>query len=211
MSKAIAIDGPAASGKSTVAKMLAAQLNLVMVNSGAMYRAVAWKAIQEGINPQDEQAVTELMQGLELNCGVESQFSTVGFNGQVLESELKTDEVNAAVSYVAKVPLVREKLLGLQRAYLEENDVVMEGRDIGTVIFPDTSYKFYMHASEEVRMKRRAQEGSAEALQQRDKIDSQRKNAPLKVADDAVVIDTSELSLEQVCEEIKNHLKELGW
>ncbi|MEN8694900.1 MAG: (d)CMP kinase [Akkermansiaceae bacterium] len=209
--RAVAIDGPAASGKSTVAKRLAASLGMVMVNSGAMYRAVTWQILQEGVDATDAAAVIAALEKMEITCGVENSFSTIVINGQELNEELRSELVNNTVSKVAAVPEVRERLVQLQRAYLEHSDVVMEGRDIGSVVFPDTPFKIYIDASEEVRRARRAADGEADAVAARDKEDSQRKTAPLKIADGATVIDSSEMEIDQVVSRAKEVLAELGW
>lgn len=209
--RAVAIDGPAASGKSTVAKRLAASLGMVMVNSGAMYRAVTWQILQEGVDATDAAAVIAALEKMEITCGVENSFSTIAIDGQELNEELRSELVNNTVSKVAAVPEVRERLVQLQRAYLEHSDVVMEGRDIGSVVFPDTPFKIYIDASEEVRRARRAADGEADAVAARDKEDSQRKTAPLKIADGATVIDSSEMEIDQVVARAKEVLAELGW
>lgn len=213
MSRAIAIDGPAASGKSSASKLLSQELNLVMVNSGAMYRAVAWWMISQGVNTSEVAAVTAHLPRLDLECGVDAtgRLSTVGFGGRILSDELRTEDVNAAVSHVAKIPEVREILLAKQRAYLEHSDVVMEGRDIGTVVFPDTPYKFFFKASEKIRQARREAEGITDSIAERDKEDSTRKTAPLKPAEDAVLINTEDYDLEGVVKVVQGHLQELGW
>ncbi|MDB4414256.1 (d)CMP kinase, partial [Akkermansiaceae bacterium] len=157
--RAVAIDGPAASGKSTVAKRLADSLGMVMVNSGAMYRAVTWQVLKNGASPQDVDAVIKSLNEMEITCGMEEGRSTIAINGQLLDEELRSEAVNNAVSHVAAVPQVRDRLVQLQRDYLATSDVVMEGRDIGSVVFKDTPYKLYIDASEEVRRARRAADG----------------------------------------------------
>jgi CMP/dCMP kinase len=189
---AIAIDGPAASGKSTIAKCLARELNLVMVNSGAMYRAVTWKVLQLGLDPQDSPAVIAALEEMDIDCGVEGCFSTVAIDGKVLDEELRDTAVNRAVSVVAAIPRVREVLVQKQRDYLHHTSVVMEGRDIGSVVFPDTPYKIYVDASEEVRAARRSAEGVTDSVAARDKADTNRTTAPLLVAEGAVVLDNSD-------------------
>jgi len=211
MNRAVAIDGPAASGKSTVAKRLADQLGLVMVNSGAMYRAVTWQILQEGISPQNYAAVEESLEAMDLGCGVAENRSTIAVNGRLLDEELRSGEVNDGVSFIAAIPAVRERLVRLQRGYLKDADVVMEGRDIGSVVFPDTPFKIYIDASEEVRRARRAADGEADAVAARDKRDSNRKTSPLKISEGAVGIDSSELGVEEVVAAARNALVELGW
>lgn len=213
MSRAISIDGPAASGKSTVAKILSRNLGLVMVNSGAMYRAVSWKLLGLGIDINSPEAIINTLPQINLECGVDSSghLSTVSFDGVTLSDELRTAEVNNAVSKVAKIPEVREILLAKQRDYLKHSDVVMEGRDIGTVVFPHTPYKFFFEASTDVRQARREAEGITDSVAARDKEDSGRKTAPLLAADDAIKIDTGALDIEGVTQAILSHLKDLGW
>lgn len=189
---AIAIDGPAASGKSTIAKCLARELHLVMVNSGAMYRAVTWKVLQLGVNPQDSEAVLSALDTMKIDCGVKGNISTVAIDGRELDDELRDTDVNRAVSIVAAIPRVREVLVQKQRDYLQHTSVVMEGRDIGSIVFPDTPYKIYVDASEEVRAARRSAEGVTDSVAARDKADSNRSTAPLLVADGAVVLDNSD-------------------
>ncbi|GAA5497141.1 cytidylate kinase [Rubritalea halochordaticola] len=207
---AIAIDGPAASGKSTVAKTLAKRLGLIMVNTGAMYRAVAWATIQKGVDPADSEAVIKMLGEVEFSCGVSDNLSTILVDGVDPGDALRQDAVNQRVSKVAAIPEVRELLVQRQRDYLELGSVVMEGRDIGSVVFPDTPFKIYIDASEEVRRQRRAAEGIVDELGKRDEEDSKRKTAPLVVAEGAVKIDSSELSIEQVIERVLEILKERG-
>ncbi len=209
--RAVAIDGPAASGKSTVAKRLADSLGMVMVNSGAMYRAVTWQLLQDGVSSRDEGAIVDAASKMEITCGMEEGRSTIGINGRFFNEELRSSKVNDFVSSVAAVPEVRERLVKLQREYLETSDIVMEGRDIGSVVFPDTPYKLYIDASEEVRRARRAADGEADAVAARDAQDSQRKTAPLRISDGAIVIDSSDLEIEEVVEAAKEALKSLGW
>jgi len=213
MSRAIAIDGPAASGKSTIAKLLSKQLNLVMVNSGAMYRAIAWKILELGIDAHNEEEVTKALEDIHLECGIDpsGRLSTVGFDGLILDEELRTEAVNNTVSPIAKIPAVRDLLLEKQRNYLKHSDVVMEGRDIGTVIFPETPYKFFFQASESVRQARREAEGITDSVAARDKQDSSRKNAPLKPAEDALLIDTGALDREGVLQAVLDGLTQRGW
>lgn len=209
--RAVAIDGPAASGKSTVARLLAERLGLLMVNSGAMYRAVTWQVLQEKIDPADIEAVMNCLEKMELEGGAADGRSTIAVNGRVLVTELRETEVNAAVSHVATIPGVRDVLVELQRAYLEVTDVVMEGRDIGSVVFPDTPYKLYISASEKVRAQRRAAEGQTDSVASRDAQDSSRKTSPLIVAAGATQIDSSELTIEQTVNVAEKALRELGW
>jgi cytidylate kinase len=209
--RAVAIDGPAASGKSTVAKRLAESLGLVMVNSGAMYRAVTWQVLREGIDPENSAAVREAMSQMQINCGVRNNLSTISINDCLLTTEIRSSEVNKHVSKVASIPEVRERLVAMQRDYLGEYDVVMEGRDIGSVVFPDTPFKLYVSASEEVRAARRAKEGESDEVAKRDAEDSNREASPLKVADGSIVIDSSDLTIDGTVDAAREALIKLGW
>jgi len=210
-SQVIAIDGPAASGKSSVAKRVARELGWVYVNTGNMFRMITWAVLQAGINVQDTAAVTGLEPGLKLDFEVADGQMTARINGRTLsDAELNSPEVNAAVSLVAQVPGVRTRLVNEQRALVSHGALVMEGRDIGSVIFPETPHKFYIDASEEVRSKRRAAQGLSDAVGMRDKLDSTRKSAPLVVPEGALRIDSSELTLEQVVSQVVTALREQG-
>jgi len=193
---AIAIDGPAASGKSTLARCLAERLGLIMVNSGLMYRAVTWKILRMGADPSDSTEVARLLQDMDLGCGLRDGMSVITVDGVDPGDALREPAVNASVSLVAAVPEVRERLVALQREYLRLGHVVMEGRDIGTVVFPDTPYKIYVDADETVRAARRKDMGEIDSVAGRDKADSARATAPLRVADGAVVLDTSDHTIE---------------
>ena len=193
---AIAIDGPAASGKSTLARELARRLGLVMVNSGEMYRAVTWRLPEEGVDLSSEAAVVSALNKMKIDCGVDGLSSTVSIDGVDPGEALRSEVVNGNVSAVSAVPEVRERLVALQRNYLKTSDIVMEGRDIGTVVFPDSPYKIYVDADEAVRAQRRAEVGEVDSVADRDRDDSQRKTAPLKVADGAVILDTSAHTIE---------------
>ena len=207
---AIAIDGPAASGKSTLAKELAKRLGLVMVNSGAMYRAVTWKLLEEKVDFDDQEALIRELRGMEISCGVDGMASPVSINGVDPGDALRSEAVNSKVSLVSAIPEVRERLVKLQRDYLVTSDVVMEGRDIGTVVFPDSPYKIYVDADEAVRAQRRVAVGEVDSVADRDRNDSQRKTAPLKVADGAVILDTSEHTIESGLEAAIEILRSQG-
>lgn len=207
---AIAIDGPAASGKSTLAKLLAQRLGLVMVNSGAMYRAVTWAVLKRGIDPSDASAVVRALHELHLDCGVDGRQSTIAIDGIDPGDALRSEEVNANVSAVSAVPEVRSLLVSLQRDYLKSHSVVMEGRDIGSVVFPDTPFKIYVDASEEVRRQRRVAAGEVDSVGARDAADSSRKTAPLKVAEGAVILDTSDHTIESGVDAAVEILKRQG-
>ena len=206
----IAIDGPAASGKSSVARELAARLGWVYVNTGNMYRAATWAVIQSGADVREESSVVRAFSGAEIRCTIEQGRSVVRVGGRDVEEELNSEAVNAAVSHVARAPQVREKLVAMQRDLGHAQPVVMEGRDIGTVVFPDAMVKFYIDASEEVRARRRGLQGLADSVRERDRMDTTRKNAPLMAAPDAVIIDSSDLTLEEVVNKVMETLRARG-
>lgn len=207
---AVAIDGPAASGKSTVARRLAERLGLIMINTGAMYRAIAWATIENGVDACDTEAVASMLVNLEISCGVKDGTSTILINGIDPGDALREDAVNSRVSAVAAIPEVRHLLVEKQREYLKLGSLVMEGRDIGSVVFPNTPYKIYIDASEEVRLARRSAEGLTDVVSKRDKEDSNRKNSPLVVADGATVIDSSEMNIEEVVDAAMDILRAQG-
>jgi CMP/dCMP kinase len=207
---AIAIDGPAASGKSTLARHLAQRLGLVMVNSGAMYRAITWKTLQQGIDPHDVPAIIGLLDRLDIQCGSDGVMSTIHIDGVDPGDELRSEAVNANVSAVSAIPEVRRVLIDLQRGYLSHSSIVMEGRDIGSVVFPDTPYKIYVDAAEHVRAARRGNDGEVDSIAKRDAADSQRKTAPLVVADGATVLDNSDHTIESGVEAAIEILKQQG-
>ena len=207
----IAIDGPAASGKSSVARELARRLGFVYVNSGSMYRAVTWTVLNRGVDPNDKAGIAKLIG--------ESRLAGKFVNGEFhlliddvdLTDHLHEDRVNAEVSRVSTVLEVRRLLVQRMRDYAGDHDLVIEGRDIGSVVFPDTPYKFYIDASPEVRAQRRAAQGHRDEIAQRDRADSSRPTSPLVVAKDAEIIDTSKMSIEQVVDEIIARLKRKGF
>ena len=206
----IAIDGPAASGKSTVARTLARRLRLAYVNSGAMYRAVTWWMLGHGADPQDPASVLALLPDMPMDCGLENGASTIRMRGEDPGPHLCNEEVNQNVSAIARMPEIRRMLVEKQREYAEHFDLVMEGRDIGSVVFPDTPYKFYIDASPEVRARRRALQGQRDAITDRDRADTSRKTSPLTIAEDAYVIDSSNLTMDGVVGEIIGRLKLKG-
>ncbi len=193
---AIAIDGPAASGKSTLARELSKRLGLVMVNSGAMYRAITWKTLQENIDPHDTAAVISLLDRIEIHCCKDGMMSTITIDGVDPGNALRGEAINANVSTISAIPEVRKKLICLQRGYLAHSSLVMEGRDIGSVVFPDTPFKIYVDADESVRATRRADMGEVDSVAKRDAADSKRSTAPLIVADGAAILDTSHHTIE---------------
>ena len=216
MNNVIAIDGPAASGKSTVAKRVAKVTNGLYVDSGALYRAITWKALQEGIDTTDFPANAKLAQSIEPEFFVSDNAVCFKIEGIELKEELRTKEVNHHVSFIAATPEAREVVVSWLRQMPELGNLVMEGRDIGTAVFPNAKNKFYLDASPEERARRRHAEQAVagdtqsvkevgSSLQRRDKIDSSRKKDPLKIADDAIIIDSTGKSIEDVVDIICRH------
>ncbi len=207
----VAIDGPAASGKSSVAREVAKALGFVFVSSGAMYRAFTWEVLRRGANSGDRDAVLSVLGETGFQCATSDGAATILVNGADPGEAAHTGEVNANVSTVAAYPEVRKALLVEQRGFAHVGTgVVMEGRDIGTVVFPDTPYKFYVDASPEVRQARRRAQGIEDSVLERDKQDSSRETAPLRQAEDAAVIDSSDLTLGEVVGKVLRLLKEKG-
>lgn len=206
----IAIDGPAASGKSSVARLLARKLRYVYVNTGAMYRALTWHVVAHQVPPQDSGRIQQLLHFTKFECGIADAASTILIDGVDPSPHLVSEPVNANVSAVSAIPEVRRLLVAKQRTYARDHDVVMEGRDIGSAVFPDTPYKFYIDASPEVRARRRERQGLQDSISARDKIDSTRRTSPLIIAEDAHVIDSSNLTVEGVVGEVFGRLKQKG-
>lgn len=210
MPTVIAIDGPAASGKSSVARALARRIGWLYVNSGAMYRAVTWLAVSHGVPCEDAGKVLGLLDTTEFACGIRDGESTILLDGADPDLHLTEPAVNANVSSIASIPEVRRILVEKQREFALANNIVMEGRDIGSVVFPETPYKFYIDASPEVRARRRASQGLADTIAARDKIDTTRRTSPLVIAEDAHVVDSSNLTIDGVVGEIVGRLKLKG-
>jgi CMP/dCMP kinase len=206
----IAIDGPAASGKSTVARRLAQFLGFSFVNSGAMYRAVAWLAHLHKINPVDNVGVSKELSAASLEFGISEKESFILVSGEKPDQHLKEEVVNRTVSAISAIPEVRSFLLPHLRGFARLDNIVMEGRDIGSTVFPETPFKFYIDAAPEVRARRRAAQGLKDNLAHRDRVDSSRRSSPLVIADDAEVIDSSSLSIAGVIDQVLNRLRQKG-
>jgi cytidylate kinase len=209
-SRVIAIDGPAASGKSTVAREVAKRIGFDYLNSGAMYRAVTWHVLQSSTAPEDETAITNLLESSRIDCIPSNLGAQILINGIDPEKYLREDRVNETVSLVSRYGRVRQILVEKMLNYVRDRDVVIEGRDIGSVVFPETPYKYYIDASPEVRARRRMAQGQTDHVEARDSADSSRTIAPLTVAPDAHFIDTSHLTIQQVVDQILGQLKTQG-
>lgn len=201
----IAIDGPAGSGKSTVARAVADTLGWSFLDTGAMYRAVTCEAVFRGIDINDQDALGDLARSVTI-----STTPRVRVNGRDVEDEIRSDPINVAVSVVAANPQVRESMVARQRemARQQPKGTVVEGRDIATVVFPNATLKVYLTASLDERSRRRGEEG-VESVARRDQADSTRETSPLRQADDALVLDTTGRSVEDVVGEIIQCLKNI--
>jgi cytidylate kinase len=213
----IAIDGPAGSGKSTVSKMIAKRLGLLYIDTGAMYRAVACKAMKLGLDLHNADALTRLAHAVKIELK-ESDRPHVYIDGEDVTDAIRTVDVTNNTKFIAKVPGVRAEMVRLQQEIGKTANSVLEGRDIGTVVFPDAKYKFYLDADVMERALRRHKELVASGKQieletlvrdvkERDASDFNRTVGPLKKADDAIVIDTTSLAIDQVVEKIVSHIR----
>ena len=206
----IAIDGPAGAGKSTIAKLVAKEMGSVYVDTGAMYRAMALRMLNLGVNTEDTAAITEASKDADISIRYVDGEQRVILDGKDVSEEIRTNEVSGLASIVAAVPAVREKLVALQQKLARETAVVMDGRDIGTTVLPDAGLKIYLTASQKERARRRfvqnAEKGLPEVpmdyligeIAERDRRDMTRSVSPLRKAEDAVLLDSSEMTIEEV-------------
>lgn len=206
----IAVDGTSASGKSTTSRMLAKMLGLVYVDTGAMYRTLGWYCLQNQIDVTNQKAVAAACRKWKTSLECVDKNVRMLVDGVFPESALRTSEVSAATSNIAVVPKVRDWMKKKQRECIQFGDLVMEGRDIGTNVFPETDFKYYLDAHLEERARRRAAEGVIENLAARDQRDSQRAAAPLMIALGARVINTSHMTIESTCKLIIEDLRQKG-
>ncbi len=212
----IAIDGPSGSGKSTLGRMLARALNLLYIDTGSMYRAIALAVLEASMDPSDKEAVTELAQRIDINLEGDPDSLKVLLAGRDVTEQIRSEIVTATSSIVSSIPGVRRAMVARQRE-MGKRGAVLNGRDIGTVVFPDADMKFFLTASPEKRAERRFQEdlatNSSVTLAQtltemieRDRRDSTRADSPLKIADDAIVIDSTGLSIDETFAELMRHV-----
>lgn len=204
----IAIDGPAASGKSTTAQFLAEKLGYVYIDTGAMYRACALKAKKMGIDINDEESIRELLDDIDIRIENHNSKNRIFLDGEDVSEDIRADDISALASAISAIPAVRYKMVELQRKMGEKGGVILDGRDIGTFVFPTAEVKFFLTASPEIRAKRRWLELQQKGINKdfsevladlvkRDNNDSQRALAPLKKADDAIEVDTSNMTIEE--------------
>lgn len=213
MSYNIAIDGPAGAGKSTIAKRLAAKLSYLYVDTGAMYRAMAYYFLKTGIPLKNEAEISAACDGIEIALAYEDGTQKVLLNGEDVSGNIRREEVGSAASVTSSYPAVRQKLLGIQREIAGKNNVIMDGRDIGTCILPDAQLKIYLTASAHTRALRRFNELTEKGqscdlseiehdIEERDWRDMHREISPLRAADDAVTVDSSEMTIDEVVDTI---------
>lgn len=210
---AIALDGPSGAGKSTVAKLVAKTLGITYLDTGALYRTLGYVCLKNGVNVNDGGAVEQCIKDVKVNIVYNGGVQSVIADGEDVSSKIRTPEVSMAASAVSAIPYVRQKLLGLQRGIAEKSSVILDGRDIGTVVLPRAKYKFFLTASAEERARRRFDELTAKGqtvtyedvlsdVVTRDRNDSTRAIAPLKRADDAVEINSDNMTAQEVADYI---------
>ena len=214
----IAIDGPAGAGKSTVARSISKTMGIIYLDTGAMYRTVALKALNSGLDTKNEESIASLVEDIDIKIRYRDGEQRIFLDGKDVSELIRTPGVSRGASDVSAIPAVRIKLVELQRSIAEENDVVMDGRDIGTYVLPNARYKFFLTASLEERAKRRYNELLAKGMEDstldevmkdisyRDKNDSSRAFAPLSKAEDAVEIDTTGMNRQEVVEKVLSYL-----
>ena len=212
----IAIDGPAGSGKGTITKILAEKLGIVNIETGAMYRSIALAALRKGLSVDDREALIELAKNVKIEFDKEGN---TYLDGENVTNFLRTPEVNAVVSPISSIVEIREEMVKIQRAFAEGNSVIMEGRDITTVVFPNADYKFYLDASAEERANRRFKQNQEsgiemtyeevlDSINQRDYNDMHKPVGALKRTDEQIYIDSTNLTIDEVVEEFLKHIKE---
>lgn len=213
MSYKIAIDGPAGAGKSTIAKLVSGKLGFLYVDTGAMYRAMAYYFLQHGIHAKDENKITQVCPQIEIRLKYEAGVQQIYLNGENVSSQIRQEQVGSMASATSGYAVVRQKLTSLQKKIAETENIVMDGRDIGTCVLPDAQLKIYLTASVHTRAQRRYEELKEKGetcrleeiekdIEERDYRDMHREISPLRVAEDAVTVDSSDLTIDQVTDRI---------
>ena len=214
MSFIVAIDGPAGTGKGTMAELLSKKYHLLNVDTGAMYRCVTLEMLNKNIKLDDDEKIADMLKTIKIDMSAENGKQKVVLNGRDVTEQIRSKEVSANVSTVSSIKQIRFAMSGLQRKMAQGKNVIMEGRDIGTVVFPTADVKIYLDANVEVRAQRRFQQNQEkgiemsyeevlESIKKRDKNDMEKEMGALKIAEDAVVIDTSNMTIEEVYDKIK--------
>ena len=215
----IAVDGPAGSGKGTVTKRIAEELNLVNIDTGAMYRCVALECTNKNIKETEINKIDEVLKKIEIQLKKENDKQVVLLNGENVTDKIRTREIDIAASKFSAIKQVRDSITPMQRAMAENENIIMEGRDIGTVVFPNADVKIFLDCSSEERARRRHKQNLErgiesnfeeifEEIERRNKLDSEREIAPLVKADDAILVDSTNMTIEDVVQEIKKIIKE---
>ena len=213
----VTIDGPGGSGKSTIAKLITKKMKIAYLDTGAMYRAMGYYALENGIAVDDEESVIKLLDGLDMKLWEENGVQQVAVNGKNVTPFIREHNISMAASTISKIPAVRIKLVELQRKIAAQCDCIMDGRDCGSYVLPNADYKFYMTASSDVRAERRRKELELKGqiipfetikadIEARDKQDMTRSFAPLVVPEGAVVLDTSDMTIEQVADFVMGYI-----
>lgn len=219
MAFVVAIDGPAGTGKGTVTKIIAEDLGLVYIDTGAMYRCVALEALRKNVEPIECKELLQILENIDIKLIKKEDLQEVWLNGENVSKLIKTPEIDSYVTKYASLKCVRDKMTPLQRKMEEDGNVIMEGRDIGTVVFPDADVKIYLDCSIEERANRRykqylekgveiSYEEVLETIKKRHKAETQREIAPLRQAEDAFFVDSTNLTIEEVVEKIENMIRE---
>lgn len=214
MSFVVAIDGPAGTGKGTITKIIAKKLNLINIDTGAMYRSVTFACIKKNIAPNEEDKIRDILENINIELKNINGEQKVFLNGEDVSNEIRTPEVDNIVAVFSALKIVRDKVTPIQRKMGEQNDVIMEGRDIGTVVFPDADVKIFLDCSIEERARRRYEQNLEKGIKEsyeevlssikiRHKLEVEREIAPFVKADDAITVDTSNMTIEEVAEEVE--------
>lgn len=215
----VAIDGPAGTGKGTVTKIIAKDLGLVNIDTGAMYRCVTLEALRNNVEPVESENLNEILKDIEIELKKVGEIQEVWLNGENVSEKIRTPEIDSNVAKFAALKSVRDKVTPLQRKMGEKDNIIMEGRDIGTTVFPNADVKIYLDASIEERARRRYKqnlekgikityEEVLDSIKKRHKLETEREISPLRKADDAILVDSTSLTIEEVVEKIESIIKD---